>query len=121
MTLKECYAALDGDYEEVFGRFLRSERMVQKYVLKFLADSNYDTLCRALEEGAVEEAFRAAHTIKGMCLNLGFRRLGNSSSQITEALRSGNLEGAQELLAGVSADYKQTIDAIRSFQDSLAE
>ena len=35
MTLKECYEALEGDYEGVVAR-LRSEKMVQKFVLKFL-------------------------------------------------------------------------------------
>ena len=46
MTLKECYAALGGDYDEVIGR-LRSERLVQKFVLKFLDDGSYDLLCHA--------------------------------------------------------------------------
>ena len=34
MSLKECYKSLEGEYEEVLGR-LRSERLVQKFVLKF--------------------------------------------------------------------------------------
>ena len=40
MTLKECYDALGGDYDEAMGR-LRSERLVQKFVLKFLDDGSY--------------------------------------------------------------------------------
>ena len=40
MTLRECYDALGGSYDEVLGR-LRSERLVQKFVLKFLADGSY--------------------------------------------------------------------------------
>ena len=39
MTLQECYAALEGDYQGVLGR-LTSERMVQKFVLKFLNDGS---------------------------------------------------------------------------------
>ena len=50
MTLKECYAALNGDYEEAMGR-LRSERLVQKFVLKFLDDGSFDLLCRSMEAG----------------------------------------------------------------------
>ena len=45
MTLKECYAALNGDYEEAMGR-LRSERLVQKFVLKFLDDEIGRASCR---------------------------------------------------------------------------
>ena len=120
MTLQECYAALEGNYEDVLGRFC-SERMVQKYVLKFLQDGSYDTLCRALASQSVEEAFRAAHTIKGMCLNLSFDRLAASSIEMTEALRAGDLAGGLALKERVDADYKQTTDAIRTFQAGLPE
>jgi len=48
MTLKECYAAMGGNYEDAIGR-LRSERLVQKFVLKFLADPSYDLLMSSLQ------------------------------------------------------------------------
>lgn len=120
MTLKECYTALGGDYDDVLGR-LRSERLVQKFVLKFLDDGCFATLCRAMEEGALEEAFRAAHTIKGMCQNLSFTRLGDSSSQLTEALRAGKLEDGRALLEHVRRDYAETADAIRVFKAGIPE
>lgn len=120
MTLKECYVAMDGNYEDVLNR-LRSERMIQKFVLKFLDDESFDTLCRALETEIWDEAFRAAHTIKGMCQNLSFTKLEQSSSLITEALRSGNLTDAQALLDRVRKDYGQIVDAIRSFQSEVSK
>lgn len=115
MTLRDCYAALDGSYDEVLGR-LRSERLVQKFVLKFLDDDSYDLLCRSLEQGNDEEAFRAAHTIKGMCQNLAFTRLGHSADQLTEALRGGKTPEADGLFEQVKADYAQTADSIRQFR-----
>ena len=60
MTLKECYAALNGDYEEAMGR-LRSERLVQKFVLKFLDDGSFDLLCRSMESGDQPEEIGRAH------------------------------------------------------------
>lgn len=119
MTLRECYMALEGNYDEVIGR-LRSERMVQKYVLKFLDDQSFDLLCRSLDAGNVEEAFRAAHTIKGMCQNLGFAKLQNSSSAATEKLRSGDLDGARALLDLVRKDYECTANAISVFRSGLS-
>ena len=119
MTLEECYAAFGGDYGDVIGR-LRSERMVQKFVLKFLDDPNYDALCRSLESGDVEAAFRAAHTIKGTCMNLGFAKLQHSGSLMTEALRSGDLAAARGLLRLVREDYECTVNAIRAFQAGLS-
>lgn len=118
MTLKECYAALGGDYDEALGR-LRSERLVQKFVLKFLNDGSYDLLCASLEAGSREEAFRAAHTIKGVCANLAFNTLLESSEALTEALRDGKpaQPGEEALLAKVKEDYRRTAQAIRTFQE----
>lgn len=119
MTLKECYAALDGDYEEAMGR-LRSERLVQKFVLKFLDDGSFDLLCRSMEAGDQPEAFRAAHTIKGVCQNLSFTMLGRSSSALSEALRGGYTPEADALAEQVKAEYQQTAQAIRAFQEAAA-
>lgn len=118
MTLQECYAALGGSYEGVLGR-LRSERMVQKFVLKFLDDGSYDLLVRSMEAENYEEAFRAAHTIKGVCQNLDFTRLYESSSQLSEALRGGCSPEAPALAERVGADYQQTIAAIRALKESV--
>lgn len=118
MTLKECYVSLNGDYDEVMGR-LRSERLVQKFVLKFLDDGSYELLCASIEEKNYPEAFRAAHTIKGVCQNLAFSRLLESSSQLSEALRHGYTPEADDLAEQVKEDYLATADAIRAFQKGL--
>ena len=115
MTLQDCYAAMGADYQSVLSR-LRSERLVQKFVLKFLDDGSYDLLCSSLDSGA--RAFRASHTIKGMCQNLSFTVLEGSSSALTEALRDGMAPNAAELFAQVRADYTRTVEAIRAFKAS---
>ena len=117
MTLKECYAALEGDYEGVLSR-LPSEKFVQKFVLKFLTDGSYDLLLRSMEAEDYAEAFRAAHTIKGVCQNLDFTRLYRSSSELSEALRNGFSPEAPALAERVAADYRQTVEAIRAYQAS---
>ena len=118
MTIQECYLALGGDYDDVLGR-LRSERLVQKFLLKFPADGSYELLVRSMAEGNAQEAFRAAHTIKGMCQNLSFRALEKSASELTEALRGGDLNGAAALLPSVEADYQKTVEAIKTFEACL--
>ena len=117
MTLQECYAAMGGNYEDAIGR-LRSERLVRKFVLKFLDDGSFDLLCRSLEEKNYEEAFRAAHTLKGVCQNLSFTRLYQSSHEITEALRTKDYAQARQLLPSVEEDYTRTAAAIQAYQAS---
>ena len=116
MTIRECYAALGGDYDDVIGR-LRSERLVQKFVLKFPEDGSYALLHSSLEAGNTEEAFRAAHTIKGMCQNLGFTQLADSGSALTEALRHGDAAQAAALLPKVDEDYAAVTTAILAFKE----
>lgn len=118
MTLQECYNALGGDYQEVRGR-LPSDKFIQKFILKFLDDKSYELLLSSFAGEDYEEAFRASHTIKGMCQNLGFTTLQDSSSQLTEALRSGVTPEAGPLLEQVKLDYERTVAAIRRFQEGL--
>ena len=118
MTLPECYAALGGNYEDVLTR-LRSERLVQRFVLKFLDDGSYQLLLTSLAAGDRDEAFRAAHTIKGMCQNLSFTTLERSASALTEILRDGG-DADPALVAAVQADYEKTAAAIRTFAESIS-
>lgn len=117
MTIEECYQELGGNYAEVCTR-LPSPRLVEKFVGKFLDDHSYETLVEQIAAGNRAEAFRAAHTMKGVCANLSFTRLFASASALTEALR---LEGevipaeALSLLEEVRRDYQTTVDAIRRY------
>ena len=115
MTIQECYAALGGDYQEVLGR-LCSEALVRRFVGKFLSDQSFQLLDTALSAGNYEEAFRAAHTLKGVTQNLSFTTLYQSSHEITEALRTKNYDLAVQLLPKVEEDYAQTAAAIHAYQ-----
>lgn len=118
MTLQQCYEALGGDYNDVIGR-LKSERLVQKFVLKFPDDGSYKLLLQSLEEGNAQEAFRAAHTIKGMCQNLSFTALGQSAAALTECLRGGSLDGCKQYLPQIQADYERTVTSIAEYSRTL--
>ena len=62
MELKEVYEKIGGDYDDVVRR-LMGEKLVRKFLLKFLDDKSYADLERTLSEGDYKEAFRAAHTL----------------------------------------------------------
>ena len=112
MTTRECYEKMGADYEDVLKR-LYSEGMIQKFAVMFLGDDSYPKLEQALKEGNVKDAFRAAHTLKGVCQNLGFTNLYQPTYDLTEVLRTGTLEGSGELFEQVSQQYRVTTDAIR--------
>ena len=116
MTVQECYESMGSDFEGVLGR-MGSEAMVKRFALKFLDDPSYGNLVKAVEEQNAEEAFRAAHTLKGVCQNLGFDNLYQVSFNITEKLRGGETDGCEELFAKVEEQYKKTTDAIHMMED----
>ena len=119
MTIEECYQELGGSYAEVCTR-LPSPRLVEKFAAKFLEDQSFETLCKEMEAGCRQEAFRSAHTLKGVCANLGFARLLESASALTEILRPEAdtiPEAAFALMEQVRGDYQRTVDAIRRYRD----
>lgn len=113
MTVKECYEQMQGNYEEVLGR-LGSEVMVLKYAKKFLLDESYQNLVAAMGAKDYKEAFKHAHNLKGVCLNLAFTGLCESSAALCDALRSGEPVGDVEgMLSRVGEDYMKVMTAVQ--------
>lgn len=115
MTTKECYEKIGSNYESVLGRF-GSEALVKRFALKFLKDPSYAELSEALEARDAERAFRAAHTLKEVCLNLGFDRLYEISAAMTEDLRGRDINGGDRLFSELTTCYEQLTDVIRQLE-----
>ena len=120
MTIQECYNAMGGDYAQIESR-LPSAGLIKKFITKFLDDSSFSELCKAMKEGQREQAFRASHTLKGVSANLSFSRLLSSVMELTELLRPETdtiPEEAVLLLEEVRKDYELTVSSIRTCLDS---
>ena len=116
MDLKEFYARVGGNYDSIMGRLMKEDR-IKKYVFKLLDDSTFEMLCKSMEENDIEEAFRAAHTIKGLCQNLDLLTLYQSSHDMAEALRHGKADNADEILEQGKKDYEITLAAIKELKE----
>lgn len=115
MTLEQCYMVIGADYEGVIERLL-SEARVRKYLMKFCQDDSAAKLEAALREENYEEAFRCAHNLKGICLNLGLEKCHQSGSELCEALRdgrvdSGRMDEINRMFEAVKNDYQAIVDA----------
>lgn len=80
MTVQQYYAAIGADYNEVIRR-LGNEDRIRRFLLKFPADQSFSILCHSLAENQYEEAFRAAHSLKGISMNLGLTPLQSPAAQ----------------------------------------
>ena len=113
MTVRECYESLGEDYETVAERF-GDDAMVRHFCGRFLQDGSFAALTEALKTGSAEAAFRAAHTLKGVCLNLGFSCLGKAASELTEYLRGrGDTVGCDALYSAVATEYRRVADTLQ--------
>lgn len=120
MTLQQVYEVTGGSLQEVTER-LMNEILVKKFVLRFLNDASFAQLKTSLEQKDWDTAFRAAHTLKGVCLNLDFVKLAKSSSDMTECLRGGFKGDENEvnaLFARVEEDYTAAFNAIKQFAEA---
>lgn len=95
MKLEEFYQNISVDYNDVLKRLLRKP-LVLKYLNMFLKDQTYVQLKEALQNQQGEEAFRHAHTLKGLCLNLELKSIVPSIVQLTDDLRNHEITSQVE-------------------------
>lgn len=110
MTTQQFYEKIGGNYADTMSRLMTEERVL-RFVRKFPADESFNALKDALARSAQEEAFRAAHTLKGVAQNLGFTALYEKASAVTEVLRGGSLEVAA-LMPELESVYNLTVESI---------
>ncbi len=117
MTVQECYAALNGDYDDMVDR-LGGEELIQMLALAFLEDNSFQTLEKGMQEEDYDNAFLGAHTLKGVCANLGFTGLFRVSDKLTEELRGGRKPQNDALYEEVKAEYNRTIALLKELQEA---
>lgn len=101
------------DMESVMERFMNNDKMVTKFMLKFLEDTNIDRFRQAMKDEDTQAAFAAAHTIKGLCKNLSLVSMDKTFSEITELLRAGDMEKAKERIPEAEDVYSKTVKIIK--------
>ena len=112
MTLSECYEEMGADLQEVLRR-LKTEERIGKFLKLILTDTNYELLCKALEEKNYEQAFTHIHNLKGLAMNLGLTPLLVPAQELCEELRDGEPErDLKLLLAEVAAAYQKVIGIV---------
>ena len=122
MTLEELYALIGCDYEQAT-KIMRKEKLIDRYVRKFVDNELRDTLMAAGEQMDATGLYESAHALKGVCANLGFVDLASAASDITEEFRLGNerkFSDAEvaERLAKLNERYDEVVEGIRQYINS---
>jgi HPt (histidine-containing phosphotransfer) domain-containing protein len=118
MTVKECYDRIGGSYDEAKKRLMTDKLMV-KFLGMFLRDTSFQQITEALSQNNYEEAFKGAHSLKGVCHNMAFSALCAAADPLTEELRGkGSGESVQQLYEKTKEVYELTVQTIKEFIDS---
>ncbi len=83
-SLREYGANVD----EGLTRCMNNEAFYLKLVAKVLNDTAFDSLRKAVEAGDKEEAFEAAHRLKGAVGNLALTPISEPVNEMVELLRN---------------------------------
>ncbi len=113
--LEKFYKSVGSDVQEVVARLGGAAALVERFLTKFKSDESFNKLHDALENGAVKDAFREAHTLKGLCANLSLQNLFEQARDITELLREENLEAAKQSFPALEREYIHVLDAMKEF------
>lgn len=100
------------DVASALERMMGSEALLERLLGKFLDDPQYPALLAALEQGDLEGAVSAAHTLKGVCGNLSMTGLYGQFTRQVDALRAGDLSGARALMEEIGPAYEAVCRAI---------
>lgn len=108
MTLDDL-VAFGANVDEGMARCMNNESFYLRLVESVKNEKGFDALKAALDEGDLDAAFEAAHSLKGVLGNLSLTPLYEPMSEITELLR-----------AKEEADYATLVDAIMRKRDEFA-
>ena len=117
MNLKECYAVMNSDYDEVMARLPR-EASVIKFLRKFAIDTEFSKMLEAFEQKNYEVVFSTTHNLKGVCGNLSLKPLAKACSEICEEVRHGApKEDITPMVEAARQQHACVIAAIAELED----
>ena len=108
MITIESLKAFGANTEEGLARCMGNQALYLKLVGVMLADKNFDKLRSAIEAENLDEAFEAAHALKGALGNLALTPLYEKAASLTEFLRNR-----------AEADYGGLVSDLLASRDSL--
>lgn len=110
--LAEQLAPYGIDYVDAMDRFDGNAELYKKLALKYENDEHYVGLVAAMEAKDYDEGYKQAHGLKGVAGNLSFRTLYNEATIISDALKSGEMYGAEQHMDALGAAQEKVVEGL---------
>ncbi|MCI9627825.1 MAG: Hpt domain-containing protein [Eggerthellaceae bacterium] len=105
------------DYLDAMDRMDNDRDLYKMLALKYLDNSKYTDLVAALEVEDFDEAYKAAHSLKGVAGNLSFSKLFDVAASMSEALFQGEYQAAEKMLPDLSDANDKVIEGLNAWKD----
>lgn len=109
---KDILTAASVDVNDALERLMGSEALFERLLKKFLEDSNFASLERAIDADDAKSALVFSHTLKGLCGNLSMTKLAGLFTEQTALLRKGDFNEAKEMMPAISSAYQDVSEAV---------
>lgn len=119
MTLREGYALLGGDWTDALAR-LGDRGLLVKHLRQFPSDDALQKLRAAVAKQEHDAAWRAAHTLRGLCRTLGLDRLARAAAEFMNAIDSPERAAALAFLEREHAHAVAVIGLMAESETRLA-
>ena len=119
MEVRALYEEIGVDFNDVL-TLLRKEDRIKLYLVQTMGDPAFTALDDAMAHADYEAAFRAAHTIKGMGMNLMLKPMTEAAIELVECLRGGLNPGDEERAESLYRELKVACSRIAALVGKLA-
>lgn len=111
---KKSLEKLGVNFETGLARFVGNEKLFLDFLKKFPKDKSFENMMSEIQNSNSQEAFKAAHTLKGVAGNLSLDGFYQVLVPMVEDLRLGQLESAKEKSQEVSKKYNELVDFLNT-------
>lgn len=116
--LKTVLRDYGADYERTMARFMGNEALYLRILAMLPRDESLQKLDQALRSGDCSAAFDAAHTLKGVAVNLGLTPLAQAACAIVEPLRAGAALGDHaNLFQSVQEEFERAVGLLELLKE----
>ncbi len=103
------------DVQDMLDRFLNNTALIRMIVGKFVNDTTFAQLQKAIEDGDMKQAEFTCHTLKGICGNMSLKALFELFQEQLRLFRAGQFDEAAAMMPEISGEYEKAIAHLRQW------
>lgn len=100
--------------DNALSRFMGNEKMLNKYLGRFLSEKSYAALKAAVEADDQAAAQAAVHTLKSVCGSIGCEGMQAQVVEQEKAIRGGDWAAAKAMMPDIEKTYTTICQALQA-------